>query len=246
MFIDRQDAGVQLAERLHGLAGFESAVILGLPRGGVPVAFEVSRALGVPLDVIVVRKLGVPFQPEVGFGAIGEDGVRVLNRDIVRLASLTPDEMAAVEARERAELLRRARRFRGDRDAVSLVGRTVIVVDDGVATGGTARAACEVVRERGASCVVLAVPVGTPGTIADLRQVADEVICLQTPDHLYAIGAWYADFTQITDEQVVELLRRAASPPGGRPENSPDPAGGPAGGTAESDPWRGRLPWCGS
>ncbi|MBX6386121.1 MAG: phosphoribosyltransferase [Microbispora sp.] len=188
----------------------EDAVVLGLPRGGVPVAFQVARALGAPLDVIVVRKLGVPYQPELGFGAIGEGGVRVVNPDVVRLANVTREEMAAVERAERAELERRARRFRGDRKPVDLAGRTVIIVDDGIATGGTARAACQVARAQGAARVVLAVPVGAPETIASLRRDADEVVCLETPDHFYAIGAWYEDFSQTSDEDVVECLRQAA------------------------------------
>ncbi|WP_185949482.1 phosphoribosyltransferase [Microbispora sp. KK1-11] len=210
MFVDRRDAGLRLGERLRGLPGTEDAVVLGLPRGGVPVAYHVARALGAPLDVIVVRKLGVPYQPELGFGAIGEGGVRVVNPDVVRLANITRDEMAEVERRERAELERRARRFRAGREPVDLAGRTVIVVDDGIATGGTARAACQVARAHGASRVVLAVPVGAPETIASLRRDADEVVCLDTPDHFYAIGAWYDDFTQASDEDVVECLRLAA------------------------------------
>lgn len=210
VFVDRRDAGLRLGERLRGLPGTEDAVVLGLPRGGVPVAFQVARALGAPLDVIVVRKLGVPYQPELGFGAIGEGGVRVVNPDVVRLANITRAEMAEVERRERAELERRARRFRGGREPVDLAGRTVIVVDDGIATGGTARAACQVARAHGASRVVLAVPVGAPETIASLRRDADEVVCLDTPDHFYAIGAWYDDFTQTSDEDVVDCLRRAA------------------------------------
>lgn len=212
VFTDRRDAGMRLAERLRGLLGTENVMVLGLPRGGVPVAFEVAAALGAPLDVIVVRKLGVPFQPEVGFGAIGEGGVRLVNREVVRLAKLTEAEMAEVEERERAELLRRARRFRGDRPLADLTGRTVIVVDDGIATGGTARAACQIARARGASRVVLAVPVGAQETVASLRKVADEVVCLRTPEDFYAIGAWYADFAQTIDEEVVELLARVAPP----------------------------------
>ncbi|MEO3801839.1 phosphoribosyltransferase [Nonomuraea sp. B1E8] len=203
---------MQLAERLTGLATEENVVVLGLPRGGVPVAFEVARELGAPLDVIVVRKLGVPYQPELGFGAVGEGDVRVINPEVVRMADVTPPEMAAVAESERAEVLRRARRFRDDRPPVDLAGRTVIVVDDGVATGSTARAACQVARARGAARVILAVPVGAPDTVASLRKDADEVICLETPAALWAIGVWYSDFTQITDEQVVELLRRAAAP----------------------------------
>ncbi|MED7931285.1 alpha/beta family hydrolase [Nonomuraea sp. LP-02] len=201
---------MRLAERLTGMVTEENVVVLGLPRGGVPVAFEVAQALGAPLDVIVVRKLGVPFQPELGFGAVGEGGISVINPEVVRTAAVTPAEMATVERGERAEVLRRARRFRGDSAPVDLSGRTVIVVDDGIATGGTARAACQVVRARGAARVILAVPVGAPDTVASLRQDADEVICLETPDALWAIGVWYADFTQTTDEQVVKLLRRAA------------------------------------
>ncbi|KAB8181803.1 phosphoribosyltransferase [Nonomuraea phyllanthi] len=212
MFVDRHDAGVRLGQRLAGLVTDEDVVVLGLPRGGVSVAFEVAQALGAPLDVIVVRKLGVPFQPELGFGAVGEGGVRVINADVVRLADVTREEMAAVEERERAEVLRRVRRFRGDRASVDLAGRTVIVVDDGIATGSTARAACRVARAREAARVILAVPVGTPDTIAGLREDVDEVICLETPTVLWGIGTWYVDFTQAADERVVELLQWAASP----------------------------------
>ncbi|GAA1016281.1 hypothetical protein Aple_020740 [Acrocarpospora pleiomorpha] len=240
MFVDRHDAGVRLAERVHELIGAENAVVLGLPRGGVPVAFEVAQVLGVPLDVIVVRKLGVPFQPELGFGAIGEGGVRVVNREIVRLAELTQAEMTMVEERERLDLDRRAHRFRGDRVPIDLAGRTVIVVDDGIATGGTARAACQVVRARGASRVVLAVPVGPPDTIASLRKDADEVICLETPTHFHAIGSWYVNFAQNSDEQVVGFLRRAASLEGERDKNAAGPPG-PTG-DVQVDAGRVRLP----
>ncbi|MFI9847002.1 phosphoribosyltransferase family protein [Nonomuraea sp. NPDC051941] len=212
MFVDRHDAGVRLGQRLAGLVTDEDVVVLGLPRGGMPVAFEVAQALGAPLDVIVVRKLGVPFQPELGFGAVGEGGVRVINADVVRLVDVTREEMSEVEERERAEVLRRVRRFRGGRAPVALAGRTVVVVDDGIATGSSARAACQVARARGAARVILAVPVGTPDTIASLREDADEVICLETPTVLWGIGTWYVDFTQSADERVVELLQRAAPP----------------------------------
>ncbi|GIH35932.1 hypothetical protein Mam01_60960 [Microbispora amethystogenes] len=211
VFVDRRDAGLLLGERLRELRDSGDiqgdVVVVGLPRGGVPVALQVARALDAPLDVILVRKLGVPYQPELGFGAIGEGGVRVVNPDVVRLARLTDDEMAVVERRERAELERRAGRFRRGREPVDLAGRTVIVVDDGIATGGTARAACQVARAHGASRVVLAVPVGAPETIASLRGDADEIVCLDTPDHFWAIGAWYEDFTQTSDEDVMECLR---------------------------------------
>jgi len=213
-FRNRRDAGRRLAVALASLRDDEP-VVVGLPRGGVPVAAEVAEALGAPLDVIVVRKLGVPFQPELGMGAIGEGGVRVLNEDVVRIAGVSPGEVAEVEERERSELERRARRFRGDRTAVSLAGRVVIVVDDGIATGGTARAAVEVARAHGACRVVLAVPVAPPDAAASLREVADDVVCLVTPVALSAVGQWYDDFTQTSDAEVVRLLdaNAAASDP---------------------------------
>lgn len=213
-FIDRVDAGRRLAERLGDLRGAD-AVVLGLPRGGVPVAFEVARALGAPLDVIVVRKLGVPFQPELGMGAIGEGGVRIINDEVVRLADVGEQELAGVEERERAELQRRAHRFRAGRPRVPLAGRTAVVVDDGIATGSTARAACQVARAQGAARVVLAVPVAPPTSIVGLRRDADEVVCLETPEDFFAIGQWYADFAQTPDEEVVTLLERAAVPAAG-------------------------------
>jgi putative phosphoribosyl transferase len=211
-FADRSDAGRRLADRLEHFRG-EDVVVLGLPRGGVPVAFEVARALGAPLDVIVVRKLGLPFQPELAMGAIGEGGVRIVDRALVRLARVSDEELAAVEASERAELDRRARRFRGHRAPAPLAGRTVIVVDDGVATGSTARAACQVARARGAARVVLAVPVAPPDSITELSAVADEVVCLETHALFLAIGRFYADFSQTPDEEVLDLLERATAGP---------------------------------
>jgi putative phosphoribosyl transferase len=211
LFRDRRDAGEQLATRLAAFAD-EQPVVLGLPRGGVPVACEVARALSAPLDVIVVRKLGVPFQPELGMGAVGEDGVRVLNEEIVRIAHVEPDELARVETRERAEVEARARRFRAGRPRIDLTGRTVIVIDDGIATGGTARAALQVARAQGASRVVLAVPVAPPETVQELRGDADEVVCLQTPTPFFAIGQWYRDFSQVPDERVTALLAEVAFP----------------------------------
>jgi putative phosphoribosyl transferase len=219
-FVDRLDAGRRLAAALEHLRG-EDLVVLGLPRGGVPVAFEVAQALRAPLDVILVRKLGVPFQPELGMGAIGEDGVRIINEEVVRLAHVSPDDLAEVEQRERTELDRRARRFRGDRPRVPLAGRTAIVVDDGIATGSTARAACQVARAQGARRVVLASPVAPPSVVESLHGDADEVVCLETPEWFFAIGQWYANFAQTPDDEVVELLERAAlghSAPGERPE----------------------------
>src|SRR6266566_7393614 len=209
-FMDRTDAGQALARSLEHLRGTD-VVVLGLPRGGVPVAFEVARALRAPLDVIVVRKLGVPVQPELGMGAIGEGGVRIINPEVVAIAHVTDAEIAAVERRERAELDRRARRFRGDRPRTPLAGRTAVIIDDGIATGSTARAACQVARAQGAARVVLAVPVAPPSACAALAADADEVICLETPGHFLAIGEWYQDFSQTSDREVVSLLQRAAA-----------------------------------
>jgi putative phosphoribosyl transferase len=212
-FLDRIDAGRRLAAGLLRLRG-QDVVVLGLPRGGVPVAAEVARGLHAPLDVVVVRKLGVPVQPELGMGAIGEDGVRVINPDVVRMAQVTADELAEVEQRERRELSRRAQRFRGDRPPLPVAGRTVIIVDDGIATGSTARAACQVTRARGAARVVLATPVAPPSAAPALAADADEVICLETPEYFSAIGEWYEDFSQTSDEEVVRLLR------GSRPQTA--------------------------
>jgi putative phosphoribosyl transferase len=208
LFVDRVEAGRRLAARLEPLRS-EPLVVLGLPRGGVPVACEVACALGAPLDVIVVRKLGVPFQPELAMGAIGEDGVRILNDEVVRLTGVSADEIAAVELRERAELGRRARRFRGERVRVALEDRTAVVVDDGIATGSTARAACQVARAHGAARVVLAVPVASPGWEARIGRDADEFVCLATPEPFFAIGQFYADFSQTSDDEVVQCLERA-------------------------------------
>ncbi|MES9538898.1 phosphoribosyltransferase family protein [Actinomadura sp. NPDC000600] len=239
-FADRADAGRRLAGRLGGLRA-EDVVVLGLPRGGVPVAFEVARELRAPLDVIVVRKLGVPFQPELAMGAIGEDGVLIVNEEIVRHTGLGESDLAAAQRREEAELEARVERFRRGMPRVELRDRTAVVVDDGVATGATARAACQVARAHGARRVVLAVPVGSPDTMADLRRVADEVVCLQEPELFFAVGQWYQEFGQTSDAEVVELLERAAMAssharrgpagpgrggPAGRPgDDPPDPPG---------------------
>ena len=220
LFRDRRDAGQRLAARLSHLRG-EHPIVVGLPRGGVPVAFEVARALDAPLDVIVVRKLGVPFQPELGMGAIGEDGVRVLNDDVVRLARVEPEDIAAVEARERSEVERRAALYRGGRPMIPLAGRTVIVVDDGIATGGTARAALEVARAHGASRVVLAVPVAPSDCVREMTKLADEVVVVETPSPFVAVGQWYAQFTQTPDGEVIRLLDAAASAPATSAEGDP-------------------------
>ncbi|KZS57845.1 phosphoribosyltransferase [Mycobacterium ostraviense] len=207
-FTDRVDAGRQLSRRLEFLRG-QHVVVLGLPRGGVPVAFEVARALRAPLDVLLVRKLGVPAHSELAFGAIGEGGVRVINDDVVRETHLTDREMAAVENTQRAELNRRAERFRGDHVPVALDGRIAVIVDDGVATGATAQAACQVARAQGASRVILAVPIGATDITQRFAGYADEVVCLETPVPYFAVGQGYRNFTQTSDDEVVALLRRA-------------------------------------
>lgn len=209
MFRNRSDAGHRLAQMLTFLHDAD-VVVLGLPRGGVVVAAEVARALRAPLDVLVVRKLGVPYQPEVAMGAVGEGGVRVLNPSVIEAAGITPEALDRVEQAERAELARRVERYRHGRDAEPLAERTVVVVDDGIATGATARAACQVARARGAAHVVLAVPVAAADTAEDMRAVADQVVCVDTPRFFMAVGEYYDDFRQTSDEEVVALLEGSA------------------------------------
>lgn len=221
-FADRADAGRRLAARLSALghAG-PDVVVLGLPRGGVPVAFEVARQLRAPLDVLVVRKLGVPRQPELAMGAIGEGGVTVLNDDVVTGLGVTPADRAAVEERERAILDQRLRLFRRDSAPLPLDGVTALIVDDGIATGSTARAACRVARARGARRVVLAAPVAPPQRLPGLEEDADEVVCLETPSPFFAVGQFYADFSPVPDEEVTALLALAARDRGSRSVASP-------------------------
>jgi len=211
-FADRVDAGRRLAAALERFAD-EDMVVLGLPRGGVPVAFEVAETLHAPLDVLVVRKLGVPFQPELAMGAVGESGVEVLNDRVLADTQISEEEIAAVEQREREVVDRRVGRLRAGRPPVPLEGRTALVVDDGIATGSTARAACQVARAKGARRVVLAVPVGPPDLAGRLADSADEVVCLETPSDFFAIGEFYTDFAQTSDEQVTDLLARASTLP---------------------------------
>jgi putative phosphoribosyl transferase len=213
-FRDRIDAGRQLADRLRSMPEIASArpgelVVLGLPRGGVPVAYEVATVLGAPLDVILVRKLGVPGQPELAMGAIGEHGARVVNQLVVDSVRITHEQFAAVEARERRELERRAEQLRGARAHVSLAGRTALIVDDGIATGATARAASDVARAQGAARVVLAAPVAPRSTIHAMRQAADDVVVVEVPERFFAIGEFYSDFSATGDNTVLALLTRA-------------------------------------
>ena len=208
-FRDRADAGRRLAVRLRHLRG-EDVVVLGLPRGGVPVAAEVARVLAAPLDVFVVRKLGMPSQPELAMGAVGEAGALVVNHGVVRRAHVGEAEFVEVERRERAEVERRALQFRGDRPRMALEGRTALVVDDGIATGSTARAACRVARAQGAARVVLAAPVCAPDTARALCDEVDELVCLETPRWFSAVGQYYTDFRPTSDDEVAALLQQAA------------------------------------
>lgn len=196
----------------HLRGGF--VVVLGLPRGGVVVAAEVAAALDAPLDVIVVRKLGVPRQPELGMGAVGEDGARVLNSDVIRLAGISAAELAAVQAKEEEEVRRRARLYRGDRPRLALDGRVALIIDDGVATGSTARAACRIARAHGAQKVVLAVPVAPADWETRLGGDADELVCVSTPEPFFAIGQFYRDFSQTSDAEVAACLAGARAVPG--------------------------------
>jgi predicted phosphoribosyltransferase len=209
-FHDRDDAGRRLAPRVAEL-DLDDPIVLALPRGGVPVGAIVARALEAPLDVILVRKLGVPAQPELAMGALGEEGVRILDQALIDRARIRDDQIADVERRERDELERRARAYRGDRGVQPIAGRTVVIVDDGLATGATARAAIAVARTRGAARVVLAVPVAPPDTVAALRADADEVVSVEMPSALAAIGQWYDDFSQTSDAEVVAHLEEARS-----------------------------------
>jgi putative phosphoribosyl transferase len=207
LFQNRADAGRRLAERLDHLRGSD-LVVLGLPRGGVPVAYEVATALEAPLDVVVIRKLGAPFDSEFAIGAIGE-GARVVDEDTLRQLGITNGQLAAIEDRERVELDRRMQRFRGPEGRIELAGREALIVDDGIATGSTALAACRVVRALGAARVIVAVPVAPPDWTDAFGDAADEYVCLETPLHFLAVGQWYSDFAQTTDDEVIELLARA-------------------------------------
>ncbi len=210
-FHDRVEAGRLLASELPQYAGRSDVLVLALPRGGVPVGYEVARALDAPLDVFVVRKLGVPGQPELAMGAIASGGIRVLNDEVVEMLGISSRAIEAVAVREQQELQRREQLYRGDRPAPELAGRVVILVDDGVATGSTMRAAVQALRKARASRTVVAVPVGAPETCRTLASEADEVVCTRMPEWFSAVGLWYEDFAQTSDEEVRDLLERAAA-----------------------------------
>jgi putative phosphoribosyl transferase len=209
-FSNRREAGRQLARQLSSFAGRDNVIVLGLPRGGVPVAFEVALALGAPLDVIIVRKLGVPGHEELAMGAIAAGGVRVLNREVLRLLPDAEGVLAKVSAIEQCECERREKEYRDGRPALELRGKTVILVDDGFATGATMRAAVAGARIRGAARIVVAAPVGARETCAVLGREADRVLCLIEPPDFFAVGQFFGDFSQTTGEEVRDLLTRAA------------------------------------
>jgi predicted phosphoribosyltransferase len=208
---DRVEGGRQLAEQLHEYAGRDDVVVLGLPRGGVPVAAEVARALGAPLDVFLVRKLGVPGREELAFGAIALGGARVLNRDVVATLGIDDETIEAVAQREQAELERRAQAYRGSTEPPGVRGRTVILVDDGLATGASMRAAVEAVHALGPERVVVAVPAAARETCSELARHVDKIVCLMTPEPFFAVGMWYRDFTETSDDDVRAALAAARS-----------------------------------
>jgi predicted phosphoribosyltransferase len=210
LFRDRTEAGRRLAAELAAYAGRPDVLVLALPRGGVPVAFEVARALHAPLDVFLVRKLGVPGHEELAMGAIATGGVRVMNSDVVRALHIPEEAIEAVAAEEQQELERRERLYRDDRPAPEVHGRTVILVDDGLATGSSMRAAVAALRYLRPARIVVAVPVAAPDTCTELQAEVDDVVCVRTPEPFYGVGLWYDDFSQTTDAEVHALLERAA------------------------------------
>ncbi|HEY8520480.1 MAG TPA: phosphoribosyltransferase family protein [Gammaproteobacteria bacterium] len=211
VFADRREAGRELGARLAETYAGRDVLVLGLPRGGVPVAYEVAAALRAPLDVFVVRKLGAPFNPEYAIGAVATGGVTVLHRDALAMLSLTEADVAPTVARERAEVERRERRYRSGRPPVDLRGKTAVLVDDGIATGATMEAAVRAARALSPAAVVVAAPTAAADSVETLRAVADDVVVLSTPEPYVAVGAWYERFPQLSDEEVVELLTLAAS-----------------------------------
>jgi putative phosphoribosyl transferase len=208
-FKNRTEAGQLLAEKLNAYANRPDVLVLALPRGGVPVAYEVARALNAPLDVFLVRKLGLPGHKELAMGAIATGGVRVLNSEVVRSYDIPDILIDAVAATEQAELNRRERAYRGDRPPLDVRGRTVILIDDGLATGSTMRAAVAALKKQQPARIVVAVPIAPPETCDELRDEVDEVVCAATPEPFYALGLWYEDFSQTSDQEVRSLLEQA-------------------------------------
>lgn len=207
-FTNRAEAGELLAARFTELADRDDVIVLALPRGGVPVGYEVARSLRVPLDVFVVRKLGVPGHEELAMGAIASGEIRLLNHEVVDALGIPGELIEQVARREKAELERRERLYRGNRPPVSLTNKTVILIDDGLATGSTMRAAAAAIRRQEPAAIIVAVPVGAPSTCDEMRDVADDVVCLRTPEPFVAVGLWYRDFSETSDAEVRELLGR--------------------------------------
>lgn len=205
-FEDREAGGRELAKALERYRGEEGLIVLGLPRGGVPVAAEVARALGAELDVLVVRKLGVPWHPELAMGAIASGGATVLSDEVIESTGVSRPQVENVMKREREELVRRERQYREDRPFPDVTGRTVILVDDGIATGSTMKAAVQALRQLGAGRVVIGVPVAPARAVDEFREVADDFVCVKAPENFYAVGAWYLRFGQTPDEEVRRLL----------------------------------------
>ena len=217
-FPNRAEAGRQLAEKLESYTGRDNVIVLGLPRGGVPVAYEVAKRLRAPLDVFIVRKLGVPGFEELAAGAIASGGVRVLNEEVVRAIPYASEAIEAVTAKETSELQRREHIYREGRPAPELRDKVVILVDDGLATGATMRAAVKALQQRSTAKIIVAVPVGPPDTCEELAREADEAVCLSTPPFFQAVGQYYEDFSQTSDDDVRDLLARAAKDVGTRGE----------------------------
>jgi predicted phosphoribosyltransferase len=210
LFNDRVDAGRRLAKKLSEYSNREDVLILALPRGGVPVAFEVAKALNVKMDVFIVRKLGVPGNEELAMGAIASDNIRVLNEDVIRSFRIPERVIDEVAADELKELERREHLYRGNRPKPKITGSTVILIDDGLATGATMRAAADAVKTKDPAKIIIAVPTAAPDTCSDFKAEVDEIICFATPEPFYGVGAWYEDFSQTTDREVCELLDKAA------------------------------------
>jgi putative phosphoribosyl transferase len=223
LFKNRVEAGRRLAAALAGYAGRSDLVVLALPRGGVPVAYEIARALGAPLDVFVVRKLGVPGRPELAMGAIASGGVRVLNHSLIEALGISPAVVETVAAQERREMERRERAYRQHRPPLDVRGRWAILVDDGLATGATMRAAAVALRELGPARTVVAVPAAAREACEELRRHVDEILCAETPEPFVAVGVWYEDFTQTTDDEVRALLEQAPAPTSPPSPESPCP-----------------------
>lgn len=211
MFIDRRDAGIQLAQRLKKYRGQKGVLVLALPRGGVVTGFEIARSLGAPLDVLIVRKIGFPGQPELAIGAVSETGAVVLNESIISSYGVSDDYVKKEISRQKEEISRRVKLYRKGESISELEGRTIILVDDGVATGATVKAAIATLKKEKITRLMLALPVGPPDAAAELKEMVDDFICLEVPEYFGAVGAFYEDFTQVSDDEVVEMLERAAA-----------------------------------